>query len=204
MEGKYIVFVCLIVSCALLLQAGCQEQTKVAEEPETLVKEPSTIRVEPNEPLEKAETAAEPNGLSPKITFEKVVHDFGRVGPRAKKTGEIKFTNTGDSLLKITKVSKCCGVVAKLDKGKTQYAPGESGAVNVEWTSGPRPSVFTKQLTVHSNDRTNPAVILTVKAKIVLQIVWQPRILKLLPNKDNAGCPKVSVRSLDNRPFSIT
>jgi hypothetical protein len=139
-----------------------------------------------------------------KITFEEVVSDFGEVGPNTKRAGEIKFTNAGESVLKITKVSKCCGVVAKLDKDTAEYAPGESGAVKIEWKSGREPGAFSRQLMVHSNDKINPAVTLTIKAMIVLKVVSEPERLRLLLNEENAGCPKLTLRSIDNQPFSIT
>ncbi|MFC1792861.1 DUF1573 domain-containing protein [Planctomycetota bacterium] len=162
------------VICGLVsfLQIGCQEQARLTDK------------------------------SLPEIKFEKMVYDFGEVGPSAKQTGEFKFTNVGEDLLKITKVGKCCGVVTKLDK--MQYAPGESGTLIVEWNSGPRESTMTRKLVVHSNDPNVPASNLTIKAKVVLQIVWEPQRLKLFLDEDNAGCPKVTINSIDNRPFSIT
>jgi len=187
----------LVVSCILLLQAGCQEQAKLA-------KGPSVTPTEPRAPLKKAANAPDPNRLSPRITFEKLVHDFGEVSPNSMNTGEIKFTNTGQASLKITKVGKCCGVVAKLDKGKMEYAPGESGALKVEWRSGSQPGAFDRQLVVHSNDKASPATTLSIWAKTVLRVTWEPKRLRLSPIEENAGCPKVTISSLDNQPFSIT
>ncbi len=191
----------LVVSCILLCQTGCQEQSKLPEEPRTAsaeAKEPSP------EVEEVVEVVPESKSLPPKITFEKVIHDFGKVSPNKVNSGEIKFTNTGEGPLKITKVGKCCGVVATLDKGKSEYAPGENGAVKVEWKSGSQPLVFKRNLVVHSNDRANPATTLTIKAEVVLRVTWEPKRLRLLLDEENAGCPKVTISSLDGRPFSIT
>lgn len=181
----------LIIACGLLLHTGCQEQAKPAKEPDTGL--PSKIEVK-----------VKPSKLQPKIIFDRLVQNFGEVPPNTVNTGEIRFTNTGEAPLKITKLGKCCGVVAKLDKDKTEYAPGESGFVKIEWKSGPEPGVFTRDLTVHSNDRKRPEMTLMVKAKIVLRITWEPERLKLFLGVDNAGCPKVTIHSLDDRPFSIT
>ena len=179
--------ICVICSLVSFLQIGCQEQAKLTE---------------PGETVEKIETAPKPGQPSPKIVFENVVYDFGEVGPSAKQTGEFKFTNAGKTLLKITKVGKCCGVVTKLDD--MEYAPGESGALKVEWNSGPRESTMVRKLVVHSNDPNTPVANLTIKAKVLLQIAWDPKRLKLFLDEDNAGCPKVTISSVDNRPFSIT
>ena len=187
---------CLAASCILFLQTGCQQQGKMS-------KEPSSAPTELTEPLRKT-ISPDPNRLSPRITFEKLEHDFGEVSPNSMNAGQIKFTNSGQALLKITEVGRCCGVVAKLDKGKTEYAPGESGAVNIEWRSGSQPSVFKRQLVVHGNDMASPKTYLAIQAKIVRKVTWEPNRLRLFLDKENAGCPKVTISSLDDQPFSIT
>lgn len=162
-----------VICClALFLQIGCQEQARLTDK------------------------------SLPEIKFESLVYDFGEVGPNTKQTGQFKFTNTGEALLKITKVSRCCGVVTKLEK--MEYEPGESGELKVEWNSGPRESTMTRKLVVHSNDPNAPATNLTIKAKVVLQIDWEPKRLKLFLDEENAGCSKVTINSIDKRPFSIT
>jgi len=164
--------ICVICGLVSFLQIGCQEQAKLTEK------------------------------ALPEIKFEKMICDFGEVGPSAKQTGELKFTNVGEGLLEITKVGNCCGVFTKLDK--MEYEPGESGALKVEWTSGPGEMTFTRQLVVHSNDPNTPATNLTIKAKVVLQIAWEPKRLKLFLDEENAGCSNITISSLDNQPFSIT
>jgi len=175
MKRKCLILV-LLISCMLFLQTGCQEQAK-------------------------SETAAKPAKPSSKITFENAVCDFGEVGPNRKNTGQFKFTNTGEALLEITEVEKCCGIVTKLDK--TEYEPGESGILKVEWNSGPQPSTMDRQLTVHSNDPKTRQTTLSLIAKVVLQVDWEPKSLKLSLDEKNAGCPNITIRSLDNQPFSI-
>lgn len=182
MKRKCSVLALFVGGWLLLVSSGCQEQP---------TKE-STI------------VPTKSSGPPPKITFEKIVLDFGEVGPNTQNTGEIKFTNTGEGPLKITKVSKCCGVIAGLDNDKTEYAPGESGAIKAEWRSGPQPTEFSRQLVVHSNDPANPDVILTIKATIVHRVVCEPPRLRLFLDEENAGSSKITLRSLDDRPFSIT
>ena len=168
-DGRIICVICCLV---LLLQIGCQEQTKLSGK------------------------------FSPELKFEKLVYDFGEVGPSTKQKGEFKFTNIGEGLLKIIKVGKCCGIVTRLDK--MEYAPGESGTLKVEWDSGPQESTMARKIVVHSNDPNTPAANLTIKAKVVLQIDWKPKRLKLFLDEENAGCSKITISSVDNQPFSIT
>ena len=164
--------ICLICGLVLFLQIGCQQQARMSDK------------------------------LVPEIKFEKMIYDFGEVGPSEKIKGEFKFTNVGDGLLEITKVGKCCGVVTSLDK--MEYKPGESGTLIIEWNSGPRESTMTRQLVVHSNDPNTPATNLTFKAKVMLQIDWEPKRLNLFLDEENAGCSDITISSLDDQPFSIT
>ncbi|MFC1792526.1 DUF1573 domain-containing protein [Planctomycetota bacterium] len=186
----------LIVAFVLLLQIGCQEQAKTSEQPIAVL-----AKSEPTTGQQEAVTTLQTGQPTPEITFEKVLHDFGEVPPRKKQVGEFKFTNTGDDLLKITEVKKCCGVVAKLDK--EEIPPGESGVLKVEYRSGQRAGTMSKKLYVSSNDQINPMVALAIKAKIVPKVAYQPQRMKLLLKGENAGCPEIILTSLDNQPFSI-
>lgn len=172
---------------------GTYKPAKVAQEsaPEASVTKGKT-----------APAATEFDGPATKITFESVVCDFGKVGPGVKSVGQFKFTNTGDNLLKITKVERCCGVVTTLDK--TEYEPGESGVLEVRYTSNRTPGKIKKLLYVNSNDEDNPRITLTVQARVDLQVTWEPKSLKLLLKDENAGCPPITLRSTKNQPFSIT
>jgi len=197
----------VVINCILFLQMGCQEQAKVPAEPEVALTVPVQITVpqkaepEKAEP-EKAEAKQEAVKIGPKITFEKVVHDFGEVGPGTKKTGEFKFTNTGDSLLEIDKVEACCGATTKLDK--MRYEPGESGILKVEYSTGSVAGVMKRQLYVVSNDKAAPRAALTIEAKIVPKISYEPQEgLKLLLKGEDVNCPKITLTSLDGKPFSI-
>jgi hypothetical protein len=176
--------ICLVfiaVSCVFFLFNGCQQQAKVAEEPAA---------------------AVETKKAGPKIEFESMLYDFGRVGPGQKLNGEFKFTNAGDELLKITKVEKCCGAVTKLDKN--ELAPGESGVLEVQYTSSRMANKMMKRLYVNSNDEATPRATLTIKAETVLKVTCEPQSLKLMISDQNAACPKITLTSTDNQLFSIS
>ncbi|UCE47246.1 MAG: DUF1573 domain-containing protein, partial [Phycisphaerales bacterium] len=124
--------------------------------------------------LSGCETLFGPSGPPPLLTFGKQEHDFGEISPNKTKKVQFKFTNAGEGVLKIRKVEECCGVVAKLAGGKKKYAPGESGTLEVEFTSGPKPMLFKREFFIHSNDRANPKIRIDLRAKIVLSITWEP------------------------------
>ncbi len=194
MKRNYLISA-LVFSSVLLFQFGCQEQAKLAKKPTTAL-ETAVV----GSPQKDEAALAKP---APKITFEKTVHDFGQIGTGSKKRiAEFKFTNTGEALLEITEVEKCCGVVTRLDK--TEYAPGESGVLKVEYRSPPKAGSDRKTVYVKSNDKTSPRIALTLKAKIASKVSVAPKRLRLFLEEENAGCPKIVLSSLDNQPFAIT
>lgn len=194
MKRSYLVLVAIIMNVALLLHVGCQEQARVAAEP-TVQEELETAPGQPAPIQEKRP----PTG--PRVTFEELVRDFGEIGPGTRKTSDFRFTNTGDSLLKVTEIERCCGVTARLSK--RQYAPGEGGALAIEYRAPTRPGVMRRQLYFNSNDKENPRIALTIKVKIVPKVNYDPKRLNLLLKDENAGCRDITLSSLDNKPFSI-
>ena len=189
MKQNYLILYLPIIALLLLQNIGCQENAKVEVKPDTI-------------PIQAAEVIVTgPNTPAPKITFDKVVIDFGKVGPETKSNNEFKITNTGEGILKITKVEQCCGVVTRLDK--YEYAPGESGILKVTYNATAELGSFKGELFVKNNDNTNPNAKLTVKSEIVQKIACKPDRLKLFLNEKNAGCEKVIINSLDNKPFEI-
>jgi len=178
MRRNCVILIVLVASCVLLSSPGCNKTQKELE-------------------------AALEAQLSPIIIFKEVVHDFGEVGPEKKNTVEFQFTNAGNGLLKIEEVKACCGITVEELK-KKEYAPGESGTMKVEYTSGKLLGSEVKRFHVYSNDKAKPDVALAVKANIVSKVAWEPKSFKLTLAGENTVCPKITISSLDNQPFSIT
>ena len=185
----------LMVGFGLLLHAGCEEQ---AMAPQRLSPDWFERFQQPIQPT--ITTRADKS--SPRITFENVVHDFGDVGPETNHLCEFRFTNTGSGILKIGQVSQTCGCTPFL-LTKKEYAPGESGTLKVRYYSDTQRGDTTKQLFVQSNDRTRPEVELAVKARIITKVDYAPKTLNLFLKQANAGCPQITLASIDGQPFSI-
>jgi len=176
MRHYYRISLSVITALILFVQISCQEQAKTPD-------------------LSKAEGA-------PRITFEDTVYDFGEVSSSRKYTGQFNFTNTGNGVLKIIDVKKCCGAVVTLDK--EELTTGESGTLKVEYTTNPRSGSMMRSIRVFSNDKTQPKVDLTIKAQVIQKISYKPQRVDLLLNKENVVCPNITITSLDKQPFSIT
>jgi hypothetical protein len=145
----------------------------------------------------------EPNGPAPKIAFDQTVHDFGLVAPGSKQTCEFNFKNKGAGTLKIKDVSKTCGcTVFTLEK--KEYAPGEKGTLKVEYHADRGSGQRTRHLYVFSNDPDNERIELTIKASIAQKVTCEPEKLNYKIKGKNAGFAELTIRSLDDKPFSIT
>lgn len=139
----------------------------------------------------------------PRITFEKVTHDYGEISPGTKNPCEFKFKNSGNALLKIGKIRCQCGcTLATL--AKTDYAPGESGVLKIVYNAGMSPGKVRKSCSVPSNDKKNPTVVLIITGKITRKVEYKPDKLSLLLKGENAGSSEITLTSLDKQPFSIT
>ena len=188
-----VVFICCAI-CVVL--PGCQTQTQLPTVEKNLETKPEPIVSKP-----KPNQQAIKNG--PKLTFENVIHNFGDITPKSRNRCKFKFTNTGKSELKIGKIKAACGcTVPKMNK--KVFAPGETGFINVTYKAGGSSTKVSKTLTVPSNDPENPKIKLTIKANIISRIAHSPKKLNLKLNKENAGCPDITITSLDGQKFSIT
>jgi len=208
---------CLSLFCVVLLslQPGCGRGVSDTEAP-VVEEEPAQITATAP-PVEPAPVAAEAQPIEveqapvaqaaeggPRITFDKVVYDFGEIGPETRHTGKFEFKNTGDAPLKIVRVRSCCGVATRGVKSGQIYAPGESGALELDYTATSHPGSMSRKLHIQSNDPKQSVVTLTIKAKIARRVEYEPKQLRLFLNKENAGCREITLTSVDGRPFSVT
>jgi len=194
----------LVTGCVFLLQAGCEEE---AMEPKTLnpdwFKQQTWAAINQQAPQQTLQQAPQRMVTAgPVITFEKVTHNFGDVSPGTNQVCEFRFTNTGNAVLRISDITKACGCTPfSLDK--TEYAPGESGILRVRYYAEPPYGDAKKQLFVHTNDRRNPKITLNIEARVASKVDFEPKALRLSLKHQNAGCPQITISSLDNQPFSI-
>jgi len=197
MGRKYLIPIIFGLCCILLFQPSCQQDAVIAAEPETAPR----ATVPTPTPTKAQEVSADSNG--PQITFEKLTHDFGSVGANTRNTCEFNFTNTGDGPLKIEKIKPSCPSCTTTSLSREEYAPGESGTLKASYDVGRLPGSTKKYIYVWSNDKANPKIRLTVKADITLKVDYEPKRLDLSLRDENAACPQITIKSLDNQPFAI-
>lgn len=104
--------------------------------------------------------------LKPVIRFRETQHNFGNVNEGDVVEYTFKFSNVGQSTLKITNVKTSCGCTAALISSD-KIQPGEEGTLNVKLNTKNRSGKVSKTITVNSNDPKSPHKILTVYANVI-------------------------------------
>lgn len=164
-------------------------------------KKAAPVAVTPKPAANKS--AAKPvDGKGPMIKFDKLINDIGGVDPGSNNFAEYNFKNVGNELLKIINVKPDCGCT-QLTLKKKEYAPGESGIMKFKYHAVTRPGPQTRRILVTTNDTVEPKITLTLKARIVERVAYEPKKLKLFLKGDNK-LPEVTLTSLDGKPFKIT
>jgi hypothetical protein len=103
--------------------------------------------------------------MQPKIKFDKSIHDFATLKQGDKPTATFSYTNVGKNTLEIYKVKPSCGcTVVEIDK-KTLKS-GETGKLSLVFDTQGKEGVQDKHITIYTNDPTNHAAVITLKAKI--------------------------------------
>lgn len=206
MKKNRLIFITVIVTFVMVVLMPCQSVYSAPEKQASGSETRLSISEKPQGPVLPAKAALNPAGI-PKIELLNPVFDLGKIGPDTKNVCLFKFKNTGDTTLHIKKVQTTCSCsVPKLTK--LDYAPGETGEVTVVFTSPKLPpklrdGVITKNLYIISDDPKSPKAIITVKAKIVLDVEVVPSSLKLSLLDPSKGVGPVTITSKDGKPFSI-
>lgn len=174
--------------------------------PKPVAAEPKPEPVKQREPIRRAgpvKVEPEVNAAKgkPAIRFDQTVHDFGDVDPGSNNVCEFGFQNVGDTVLKIINVKPDCGCTL-FTLEKKEYAPGERGVLKIKYHAVTRGGPVTRRVVVTTNDPTKSVVTLTMKSNIVQRVDYQPKRLNLLL-KDEQTLPKVTLTSLDGKPFAI-
>jgi hypothetical protein len=104
---------------------------------------------------------------APRIQFESMTFDAGKIIQGEKMNHSFRFYNAGGSELIITGAKPSCGCTASAPEN-TEIAPGQSSQINISFDSTGRTGTQTKNVTVTSNDPQNPSLVLTFTCEIVV------------------------------------
>ena len=99
-----------------------------------------------------------------RITFEKLVHDYGTIQKGGDGNCVFEFTNNGNEPLILSGVRASCGCTTP-SWTKAPIMPGQTGQVKVRYNTH-NVGGFTKSVTVTSNAVDSPRIVLKIKGQV--------------------------------------
>jgi len=102
----------------------------------------------------------------PVISFDTKEHDFGKINEKdGSVTYVFDFTNKGNAPLVVSRVQASCGCTTPTWT-KAPIEAGKKGAITVTYNTSNRPGMFTKTITVYSNDALEQTVLI-IKGEVI-------------------------------------
>ncbi len=96
-----------------------------------------------------------------KVAVDADAFDFGEMDSSKDGSHDFKFTNKGDSPLRLAKgASSCRCTVGEI--ADAEVAPGQSTTVKITWKSKHYAGLFKQSVTINTNDPNRREVILTI------------------------------------------
>lgn len=116
------------------------------------------------------ETSSSVSGINPEadgpvISFQKDVHEFGKIISGERVSYGFRFTNTGTSPLLITGIRSGCGCTVG-DYPKDPVMPGNEGRIHVVFNSSGRRGFQSESVRVLSNAQET-VVTLRITAEVM-------------------------------------
>ena len=132
--------------------------------------------------------------------------DWGKVSPKDSplKTN-LTIKNTGNELLRITKMKPGCGCTTAPLK-KDSLAPGESTIVEVSLNISGNTGGVTKSISISTNDPTKENISYLLKAEVIRPINVLPRTYMSFTNLQvgMSGESKVTIKNTSNETIILS
>jgi hypothetical protein len=182
----------MIAACVL---GGMLERAHAADQPPS---PPIDFTAPP--PLPPNTNAA----AGPKIKFENMIYDFGRVQAGEVISHTFYFTNIGSQTLTLSNLQPSCGCTTAGDWTR-RLEPGQTGMIPMQFNSGSFGGQVHKTITVFSNDRGQPAALLQIKGTVWKPIEVAPMyaILNVQPEAQSATNTVRIVNNMD-QPLTLS
>jgi hypothetical protein len=111
-----------------------------------------------------------PQLIGPKVAVQQLEYDFGNIDQDKSVNHSYVIVNNGDDLLKIIDVKAACGCTAA-KPNTNELKPGESTQIAVSFNPKGRKGPQVKTVTVTTNDKERPNLVLTFKCNVIVKDV---------------------------------
>lgn len=140
---------------------------------------------------------------TPKIQFDGTTFDFGKTSNVTSVSGEFKFKNVGDGVLKMQAPKPSCGCTVAGVMPDT-LPPGTNGIIPFTLSLGFYRGTLEKHISVKSNDPQTPEVTLTIKVDYTPLYELAPMTLSPnLPYGTTESTQYCTVVRTDGKPLQI-
>ena len=140
---------------------------------------------------------------TPKIQFEQMIYDFGKVAQVETVSGTFKFKNVGDGILKVEPPKPSCGCTIAGLKPDT-LKPGESGELSFTLNLGHAKTLMEKHISVTSNDPQTRDISLTIRVDYTPLYDLNPMtVVPNLPLGINVASQVTTLTRTDGKPLRI-
>src|SRR6185503_5642957 len=143
------------------------------------------------------------NDIKPKIQFQELLHDFGKIKANEPQRYDFLFTNTGNAVLDVTDVRPGCGCTTA-GQWDRKVEPGKVGKIPIQFNPGAPSGTVTKSISVTCNDPNAGVQTLQVKATIWKPVDVNPAYVYFMGVEGEVTNDTKTVKITNNMEESIT
>jgi len=114
----------------------------------------------------------------PRLVLAESVFDFGKVEQGSHVNHLFRFTNQGGQNLRIESIKTSCGCTAAVISSEV-IGPGQEGTISATFDTARFSGEKAKEISVYSNDPTQPMVTLTLQGEVLVEVEVDPPQLYL-------------------------
>lgn len=141
----------------------------------------------------------------PRIEFDRLRHDYGKILYGATVSAEFPFVNKGNKTLVIKSLHATCGCTKAVEGGR-EIPPGGSSKITSSFdTVGLKAGRKEKSIMVSTNDPDNPVIKLILLADVIRELTIDPPTLgkKIDAASQSVSFP-VKILNASDQTYNVT
>lgn len=151
-----------------------------------------------------AATNSSTNGIGPKIQFDSMNYDFGRIRSGTKVRHDFVFTNTGDATLQIISINPGCHCTTVGD-WTHQVEPGKTGVIPIQFDSTGFGGPIVRSPMVTCNDKGQPMVRVQLHGSVFKPLEVNPPYvsMNIPPDASEQASAVVHIINNEDEPLKL-